>query len=95
MDRSHPLTEATLGKANIELLNDAQVDVVTIGNNEESRSIMMRSINFIKMHGSKLHAVIYLMNKAIFQKTFAHPLLWKDKESLMVSSVLQLNLHLL
>ncbi|UBH15995.1 bifunctional metallophosphatase/5'-nucleotidase [Macrococcus armenti] len=34
VDRSHPLTEATLGKANVKLLNDAQVDVVTIGNNE-------------------------------------------------------------
>ncbi|STY76123.1 Trifunctional nucleotide phosphoesterase protein YfkN precursor [Macrococcoides caseolyticum] len=34
VDRSHPLTEATLGQANIELLNEAQVDVVTIGNNE-------------------------------------------------------------
>lgn len=33
-DRSHPLTEATLGKGNIRLLNEAQVDYVTIGNNE-------------------------------------------------------------
>ncbi|WP_414043667.1 bifunctional metallophosphatase/5'-nucleotidase [Macrococcus sp. EM39E] len=34
VDRSHPFTEATLGQANVELLNEAQVDVVTIGNNE-------------------------------------------------------------
>lgn len=34
MDRVHPITEATMGKANVELLNDAGYDVVTIGNNE-------------------------------------------------------------
>lgn len=34
VDRSHPFTEGTLGKGNVELLNQAGVDVVTIGNNE-------------------------------------------------------------
>src|SRR5690625_3829974 len=34
IDRVHPVTEATMGKANIELLNDLDYDVVTIGNNE-------------------------------------------------------------
>lgn len=34
VDRSHPFTEATLGKGNIELLNQATCDVATIGNNE-------------------------------------------------------------
>ncbi|WP_414044697.1 bifunctional metallophosphatase/5'-nucleotidase [Macrococcus equi] len=34
VDRSHPYTEATLGQANVALLNEAEVDVVTIGNNE-------------------------------------------------------------
>ncbi|MGE7023674.1 bifunctional metallophosphatase/5'-nucleotidase [Solibacillus cecembensis] len=34
IDRSNMYTEATLGKGNIEMLNDAQYDVVTIGNNE-------------------------------------------------------------
>lgn len=34
VDRSHPLTEATLGQANIEMLNEALCDVATIGNNE-------------------------------------------------------------
>jgi len=34
IDRSHIFTEGTLGKGNIELLNKAQYDVVTIGNNE-------------------------------------------------------------
>lgn len=34
VDRSHPLTEATKGKANITLLNQLGYDVVTIGNNE-------------------------------------------------------------
>ncbi|MBM7840538.1 5'-nucleotidase [Alkalihalobacillus xiaoxiensis] len=33
-DRSNPMTEATAGHANIELLNAAGVDFVTIGNNE-------------------------------------------------------------
>lgn len=33
-DRSHPLTEATYGKGNIELLNDAGYHAITIGNNE-------------------------------------------------------------
>ena len=34
VDRWHPLTEATLGKGNVDLLNEAGFDAVTIGNNE-------------------------------------------------------------
>ena len=34
MDRSNIYTEATLGKGNVEMLNEAGYDVVTIGNNE-------------------------------------------------------------
>lgn len=34
LDRSHIFTEGTLGKGNVELLNKAGYDVVTIGNNE-------------------------------------------------------------
>ena len=34
MDRVHPISEAFMGKANVELLNDAGYDVVTMGNNE-------------------------------------------------------------
>ena len=34
VDRSNLFTEATLGKGNVEMLNEAQYDVVTIGNNE-------------------------------------------------------------
>lgn len=34
VDRSHPITEASMGRANIKLLNDAGYDFVTIGNNE-------------------------------------------------------------
>ncbi|MFK2826491.1 bifunctional UDP-sugar hydrolase/5'-nucleotidase [Bacillus sp. B190/17] len=34
VDRSHPMTEGTLGKGNIALLNEAGYDAVTIGNNE-------------------------------------------------------------
>ncbi|WP_243290413.1 bifunctional UDP-sugar hydrolase/5'-nucleotidase [Bacillus sp. FJAT-47783] len=34
VDRFHPLTESTSGKANIELLNQLKYDAVTIGNNE-------------------------------------------------------------
>lgn len=34
MDRVHPLTEATDGKFNVELLNTVDYDAVTIGNNE-------------------------------------------------------------
>ncbi|WP_336045603.1 bifunctional metallophosphatase/5'-nucleotidase [Solibacillus ferritrahens] len=34
IDRSNLYTEATLGKGNIKMLNEAQYDVVTIGNNE-------------------------------------------------------------
>lgn len=34
LDRSNLYTEATLGKGNITMLNDAQYDVVTLGNNE-------------------------------------------------------------
>lgn len=34
VDRSHPFTEGTHGKGNVELLNEAKYDAVTIGNNE-------------------------------------------------------------
>lgn len=34
VDRSHPFTEGTAGKGNVELLNEAEYDAVTIGNNE-------------------------------------------------------------
>lgn len=34
VDRVHPYTEATFGQSNIQLLNDVQVDMATIGNNE-------------------------------------------------------------
>ncbi|NIK14053.1 2',3'-cyclic-nucleotide 2'-phosphodiesterase (5'-nucleotidase family) [Saccharococcus thermophilus] len=34
IDRFHPITEATKGKANVDLLNALQYDAVTIGNNE-------------------------------------------------------------
>ncbi len=34
LDRVHPLTEGTSGKANVELLNELPFDAVTIGNNE-------------------------------------------------------------
>lgn len=34
VDRSHPIAEAMMGKANVKLLNQADYDVATIGNNE-------------------------------------------------------------
>ncbi|MBB5324358.1 2',3'-cyclic-nucleotide 2'-phosphodiesterase (5'-nucleotidase family) [Anoxybacillus tepidamans] len=34
IDRFHPITEATRGKANVQLLNDLRYNAVTIGNNE-------------------------------------------------------------
>jgi 2',3'-cyclic-nucleotide 2'-phosphodiesterase (5'-nucleotidase family) len=34
MDRVHPLSEATMGRANIALMNEVGYDVVTLGNNE-------------------------------------------------------------
>lgn len=34
VDRTHLITEATMGKGNVDLLNQANYDVVTIGNNE-------------------------------------------------------------
>ena len=34
MDRVNPISEATLGKANVTLLNEAEYDIVTLGNNE-------------------------------------------------------------
>lgn len=34
LDRVHPITEATNGKSNVELMNDLEYDAVTIGNNE-------------------------------------------------------------
>lgn len=34
MDRVHPLTEATMGQANVDLMNEIGYDAVTVGNNE-------------------------------------------------------------
>jgi len=34
LDRVHPITEATMGKANVELLNNVNYDFITLGNNE-------------------------------------------------------------
>src|SRR5690625_465308 len=34
MDRVNPITEAYMGKANVQLLNDLSYDLITIGNNE-------------------------------------------------------------
>ncbi|AGM98331.1 bifunctional metallophosphatase/5'-nucleotidase [Streptococcus iniae] len=34
IDRSHPLSDATKGKANVELMNQLGIDFATIGNNE-------------------------------------------------------------
>lgn len=34
IDRVHPISEATMGKGNVELMNDLGYDFVTIGNNE-------------------------------------------------------------
>lgn len=34
MDRVHPITEGTLGQANVSLLNNLEYDYVTLGNNE-------------------------------------------------------------
>lgn len=34
LDRVHPITEATMGKANVKLMNNLGYDFVTIGNNE-------------------------------------------------------------
>lgn len=34
MDRVHPISEATMGKANIQLMNDIGYDIATFGNNE-------------------------------------------------------------
>jgi 5'-nucleotidase len=34
IDRFHPITEATRGKANVQLLNELHYDAITIGNNE-------------------------------------------------------------
>lgn len=34
MDRSHPLSDATEGQANVKLMNDFNYDAITIGNNE-------------------------------------------------------------
>lgn len=34
VDRFHPISEATIGKGNVNLLNEAAFDAVTIGNNE-------------------------------------------------------------
>ena len=39
VDRSHPFTEGTKGKGNIQLLNEAGYDAVTIGNNRRHHNV--------------------------------------------------------
>ena len=34
MDLSAPVTQATIGRKNVDLLNEAKCDIATIGNNE-------------------------------------------------------------
>ncbi|MDE7479929.1 metallophosphoesterase, partial [Streptococcus agalactiae] len=34
IDKSHPLTEASSGKANVQLMNELGIELATIGNNE-------------------------------------------------------------
>ncbi len=48
MDRSHPLTDATEGQANIQLMNEFHYDAVTVGNNEgisNSHAVLERLFN--------------------------------------------------
>ncbi|MET3683680.1 2',3'-cyclic-nucleotide 2'-phosphodiesterase (5'-nucleotidase family) [Alkalibacillus flavidus] len=58
LDRVHPITEATLGQANVDLLNKAGYDVVTLGNNEG-----------ITLPGDELY---HLYDEADFQITCAN-----------------------
>ncbi len=55
VDRSHPLTEGTQGKGNVQLLNEAGFDAVTIGNNE---GITMSKEALIALYGEAEFDVI-------------------------------------
>lgn len=55
LDRVHPVTEATMGKANVELLNDAKYDFATIGNNE---GLTLSYTNFYHLYDDATFDVI-------------------------------------
>lgn len=55
MDRVHPISEALKGKANVELLNEAGYDVVTIGNNE---GITLSHDDFYQLYDDAEFAVV-------------------------------------
>lgn len=59
-DRSHPLTEATNGQANIAWLNETRADIVTIGNNEglgNAKEVLMHLYD--DFHGTCTIANLY------------------------------------
>lgn len=55
MDRVHPISEATMGKANVELLNKLEYDFATIGNNE---GITLSHDDFYHLYDDARFAVI-------------------------------------
>lgn len=62
LDRVHPITEATLGKANVRFMNELQYDYVTIGNNEgitlshRELDSLYEDANFQVLIGNLLHS---------------------------------------
>lgn len=62
MDRWHPYSDGTLGKGNVSLLNQAQYDAITIGNNEgitlshEELNGMYEEANFAVIAANLYHS---------------------------------------
>ncbi|KRO17936.1 bifunctional metallophosphatase/5'-nucleotidase [Lacticaseibacillus saniviri] len=76
MDRSHPLSEATDGQINIEMLNELQYDAVTIGNNEgigNSHAVLSHLYD----HANFPVALANLFEPDGTRPKFAHPVVHK------------------
>lgn len=72
IDRFHPITEATRGKANVDLLNELHYDAVTIGNNE-GITLDYNELDTLYENASFPVIVANLFRKDGTRPSWAHP----------------------
>lgn len=88
LDRVHPLTEGSAGKANVALLNELPYDAVTIGNNEgttlsyEGLQTLYEEANF-----EVVCANIYGDKARKTQTRFAKPFIYKFVEGVKIAVI--------
>lgn len=86
VDRFHPISEATLGKGNVNLLNDAGFDAVTIGNNE---GITLSKEDLLKLYeGAKFDVLIgNLSISQEYSKTLSKPYEIYEKQGVKIGVI--------